>query len=260
MFKKISIILIVSVVLIGGNFVFAKNDKNTDIPEQDGVYDVPGHPELKVRVFVHKAGAGKPTPAPEWQCGLSDPDSSAVVDKEVWKLPSTWTYNLNLSTVPSSINGSANLVTIAKNAFTAWTNELKNKVTIVRGTDTLITRKGLDGKNIIIWGTAPGSALGVTYIWYYPSSGEVVELDTILNTKFVWTWSGGNSTCAYTESYDAQAILTHELGHWFGLDDEYDTANYRNATMYGYGFKMDAKADTLTAGDIDGVKAIYSVK
>jgi len=254
MIKKIFAILIVSVVLVGGNFVFAKNDKNIDIPEQDGVYDVPGHPELKVRVFVHRAG-GKPIPTPVLRCELDDPDSPAVVHKEVWKLPSEWTYNLNPGSAPSLI-GSENAVTITENAFAAWTNELKNKVTINRGVDTPITRKGLDGKNIITWGTASGSALGITYIWYNPGTGEVTELDTILNTKFLWTWSG-DSTCAYTNSYDAQAILTHELGHWFGLDDEYDAVKYQNATMYGYGFKMDAKADTLTTGDIEGVKTIY---
>ena len=255
MLKKIFIFLIISVVLIGGNFVFAKNDKNADIPEQDGVYSVPGHPDLKVRVFVHKAGVGKPAPTPVEICGLADLDSSAVVDKEVWKLPSKWTYNLNPNSAPSSV-GSGNAATITDNAFKAWTSELKNQVTITRGDDTTITRKGLDGKNIVTWGTASGSALGVTYIWYNPTTGAVTELDTILNTKFSWMWSGGVSTCAWTNVYDAQDILTHEIGHWFGLDDEYTSA-FVNNTMYGFGSTGDAKADTLTTGDINGLKAIY---
>jgi len=237
--------------------VFAKNDKNLDIPEQDGVYNVPGHPDLKVRVFVHRVN-GKPAPTPAWQCGLSDPDSSAVVDKEVWKLPSKWTYNLNPNSAPSSV-GSGNAATITDNAFKAWTSELKNQVTITRGDDTTITRKGLDGQNIVTWGTASGSALGVTYIWYNPATGAVTELDTILNTKFAWTWSGGISICAWTNTYDAQDILTHEIGHWFGLDDEYTSA-FVNNTMYGFGSTGDAKADTLTTGDINGVKVIYSIK
>ena len=255
--KKIlfaSFLIIVLAFAFSLNFTFAKNDKNTDIPEQDGVYDVPGHPELKVRVFVHKIG-GKPAPTPVWGCGLPDPGSEAVVDKEVWKLPSEWTYNLNPGSAPSSV-GSGNAATITDNAFRVWTDVINKKVKIFRGADTPITRKGYDGKNIITWGSASGSALGVTYIWYYPSTGLVAELDTILNTKFFWMWSGGLSTCAWSNSYDAQGILTHELGHWFGLDDEY-TSEYENNTMYGYGYKRDAKADTLTTGDIDGVKAIY---
>src|SRR4030043_708207 len=122
MTKKISIILIVFAVLIGGNFVFAKNDKNIDIPEQDGVYDVPGHPEMKVRVFVHHIGKGKPVPpTPVWQCGLDDPQSLAVVDMEAWHLPTSWVYNLNPSSVPSSVGG-GNLFTIVENGFNEWEN------------------------------------------------------------------------------------------------------------------------------------------
>jgi len=267
MTKKFLGILTILVIIAGVsvNLALAKNDKvaedpSTDsgqvIPEENGTYDVPGHPELKVRVFVHKVGAGKPAPIPMWQCGLSDPNSTFIVSGAGWKLPENFIYNLNLNNVPALV-GSANWPLIAENSFNVWENEISKKVNVTRGADTTVARKGLDGKNIVAWGSASGSTLGVTYIWYYPSSGAVVELDTIMNTKFVWTWSGGTSTCAYTNSYDAQSILTHELGHWFGLDDEY-TLDYKNNTMYGYGSKGDAKADTLTTGDIDGAKDIYN--
>ena len=77
-----------------------------------------------------------------------------------------------------------------------------------------------------------------------------------MNKAYVWTWSGGTTDCAYTESYDAQNILTHEIGHWFGLDDEY-TDEYIENTMYGYGSKWEVKKNTLTTGDINGLQAIY---
>lgn len=257
MAKKFFAILITLIIVLGisSNLVLAKNDKTGDIPEEDGIYDVPGHPELKVRVFVHNVKPGKPAPpTPSLQCGLSDPDSKAVVDGAGWKLPATFTYNLNLNNVPALV-GSGNWPVIAENSFKVWENAIHNKADVTRGANTNISRKALDGKNIVAWGSASGSTLGVTYIWYYPDTMEVVELDTILNNKFVWTWSG-SSTCAYTNSYDSQNILTHEIGHWFGLDDHY-TEDYVNNTMYGYGFKMDAKGDTLTSGDILGLQAIY---
>ena len=46
------------------------------------------------------------------------------------------------------------------------------------------------------------------------------------------------------------------LGHWFGLDDEYDTA-YSNNTMFGYGSKAELKKITLENGDKIGIDNIY---
>lgn len=79
-----------------------------------------------------------------------------------------------------------------------------------------------------------------------------------MNEKSSWNWANQNTNllCGWTNVYDAQNILTHELGHWFGLDDHL-TANYQNNTMYGYGSKGEVKKDTLTQGDIDGINAIY---
>ncbi len=258
MFKKLFIVLIVSLVVVSGfslTSVFAKNDKNADIPEIDGIYDVPGHPEMKVRVFTHKAKPG-PVPQPTLVCGLPDADSFALIGKTGWKLPSSWTYYINSGSMPSSINGS--LAEIAAQSFKSWTDVAN--VTISNVGTTTVGRKGFDGKNIITWGTASGSALAVTYTWYYTSTGEVAEVDTIMNKKFTWTWSDPDvwtdPACAYSNSYDAQNILTHELGHWFGLNDHY-TADYANATMFGYGSKQETKKDTLTTGDIYGIQAIY---
>jgi hypothetical protein len=259
--KKVFFIAIVAILAlaIGAGQVFAKNDKNADdewvAPEQDGTYDVPGHPGLKVRVFVHREKPAKPGPVSNLQCGLSDPDSSAPVAGAGWIIPDgTWKYRINPS-APSTI--SPNLDAIVSNSFAAWMNttDLKNSgVNLQSGGTTSTNRAVYDGQNIIAWGRASASALGVTYIWY--QGGVAKELDTIMNNKFTWNWSGGSTACAYANVYDAQNILTHELGHWFGLDDHY-TCDYADNTMYGYGSKGEVKKDTLTKGDISGINAIY---
>lgn len=265
--KKIYAILMLAVMLIPGNALLqAKPDQSKQdatineeftFPEKDGVYDVPGHPELKVKVFVHKVKGGKPspTPSPAPICGLSDTDSNATVSSAGWHLPANWTYKLNLESVPSSV-GSSNLAAIAGRAFSVWSVNSGVNFTAV-GTTT-IARAANDGQNIIAWGRTSGSALAVTYTWYYPDTGLVANVDTIMNQKFFWRWTDQSATpnCADANSYDAQDILTHELGHWMGLDDEY-ADNYVYNTMYGYGSKGEVYKDTLTTGDIDGVKAIY---
>lgn len=268
--KIISIFTVLSVflALLAFSPVLAKNNKNTEEftpPEIDGTYDVPGHPEMKVRVFVHK---GKPSPesvpAPALTCP-ADPVSLALVSKAGWHLPEgDWTYRLNISSAPSSFRGS--FAEFTKRSFAEWQGktELNGKVAFVPGANTTVNRARYDGQNIIAWGKISASALAIAYTWYYPSTGLVAENDTIMNNKFAWSWTDQTQNpttdvavaCADQYTYDAQNILTHELGHWVGLNDHY-TGDYIDNTMYGYGSKGEAKKDTLTAGDIAGVNAIY---
>jgi len=255
--KKTFFIPILLVVLLVVAFsVRAEKPKLTDLPEQAGLYDVPGHPELKLRVFVHPdkpVKPGKPTPTiPPYTCIETDPNSLLPVDLAGWKLPNPWTVKLNVFSVPSTVGGS-HLLAIVDNAFNEWLTQIPNKVTVNYNETTNVSRANLDNQNIIAWGNAPASALAVSYIWYKDS--YAVEVDTIMNKKYTWYWSQ-NINCAYQNVYDAQDILTHELGHTFGLDDMYENT-YADHTMYGYGSKGEVKKDTLTQGDIIGVQSIY---
>jgi hypothetical protein len=279
MIKKIFSLLFVAVFIFA--FVVtalplsAKNiaPLGIGIPDKAGVYDVPGNSKLKLRVFVHEDkgfDAGKangkpaPAPAPTETCvagAVGDPDSSAVVPGAGWKLPAVWQYRLNLASVPSSVGG-ANLPVIASSAFSAWQSAVApGFVVITRGANTNTTRAVFDGQNIITWGRTSGSALAVSYIWYDQTTGVATEIDTIMNNKFKWEWSdpstwSAGQICAYGGYYDAQEILTHELGHTMGLDDVY-TIDYAHNTMYGYGSPSETKKDTLTIGDVIGVAGLY---
>lgn len=251
-----------AIALLTAPAAFAAHGSRSPIPEKSGVYDDPDHPGVKVRVFVHpEPGRGaqpeKPTTSESSAlvCNLADPDSSALVAAAGWKLPATWTYNLNPSSVPSSVGG-GNLATIVGNGFADWTAAANSKVTFTQGSNTSVARQAYDQKNIIAWGRTSGSALGVTYVRYYTSTGQVVDVDTIMNKKFAWKWANSNS-CAEPTVYDAENIITHELGHWIGMDDEYDAA-YVDNTMYGYGSKGEVKKNTLTTGDNAGAAAIYN--
>lgn len=226
------------------------NPNANTVPERNGDYPDPEHPGVRVRVFVHEP---KEKPSTSVSAVCDNPTSSAVDGKTGWKLPSTnWNYKINTSTVPSSVGGS-NLSAIVTNGFNAWTSSISSssKPTLVPAGTTTKTRSAYDGQNIIAWGRTSGNALGVTYTRYYTSTGLVVDVDTIMNQKFPWTLN----TCS-ANAYDAANILTHELGHWFGLNDHY-TSNFVNNTMYGYGSKAETKKVTPEQGDKDGINLIY---
>lgn len=241
-----------------------------DLPEVSGTYDVPGRPGMKLKVFVHYGKTdnetkkyGRPAPQPTLSCQSStstDLDSNSIVKPAGWKMPSAWVYRLNIGSVPSTVGG-ANLQTITNSSFSVWTNAMNSAVAISRGADTNANRAVFDGQNIIAWGRTSGSALAVSYVWYNPTTGALAEVDTIMNNKFTWYWSNpagwiSGETCAYQGVYDAQNILTHELGHTVGLDDEYAT-EFQNNTMFGYGQTGETKKDTLTSGDINGAYSLY---
>ncbi len=256
---------------------------SVELPEQAGVYNVSGNPHLKLRVFTHPANnqnygkadnldkggsKNKPLPTPPTKvCQNTDTvdlPSTTIVDGAGWKLPATWTYYLNLNSVPTTV-GSNNLASIAKNAYASWlaVPAVDQKVIIIPGGDTTVSKAQRDNKNIVAWGKAPGNALAISYIWYNTSTFPAIatEVDTIMNVKFSWYWSDPSSwstgkTCAYSGVYDAQNIMTHEFGHTFGLDDEYTDA-YINNTMYGYGSTGETNKNTLTDGDKTGVANLY---
>ena len=174
------------------------------------------------------------------------------------RLSSNVVYRLNQSSAPSTVR--SNLPTITTNSFSAW-DTATNGITFTRGSNTSVTRARNDGQNIIAWNRLSSSTLGVTYIWYNSDTGAVVNVDTIMNSRHPWTWTNPSTTnpdqtCPTTNAYDAQNILIHEIGHWVGLDDLYDTAD-EDLTMYGYGSKQELKKDTLESGDISGAGTIY---
>ncbi len=256
----LALVLVVSPVLAAkpsGNYL-------PEVSEESGIYDVPGRADMKVRVIVHKA---KPDPSPvlALACDLADLESSAVVSAEAWRLPAVWSYKLNTASVPSLVGGS-NLPEIVSESFDAWKSAVPGHFTIDNAGTTSKTRQALDFESIIAWGRTSGTALATTYIWYYTANYKVADVDTIMNKKFAWSWSDpdtwgasgadAGTTCAYEKSYDAQNVMIHELGHWFGLDDEYVSA-YANNTMYGSASTKETKKDTLTTGDKLGVQAIY---
>lgn len=243
----VSFLLVVTAVLVSFRVSFAQNPP--EIPERNGDFAVPDRTDIRVRVFVHEPKA-KPISLATAAICENPQDFVSTVGATSWKLPAgTWKYKVNTSSAPSSVLG---LATTVSNSFNAWTSAITSspKPSLVDDGATLKTRNALDFENIITWGRTKGSALGVTYVWYYTATNLVADVDTIMNKKFPWSMS------CDTTSYNAENILVHELGHWFGLNDEYG-AGYIDNTMYGYGSKAETKKITPESGDKAGINLIY---
>ncbi|MBI2012099.1 matrixin family metalloprotease [Candidatus Daviesbacteria bacterium] len=223
---------------------------SADVPEVNGEFDDPKDKMVKVRVFVH----GRRSHNTQSNNICTDADSTRRVDTERWRLPASVTYNINPSSVPASVGADnfSNLITQA--SFSVWQSAVLSKVNFSRGSDTNTSSSSYDGQNIVAFGNTSSFTLGVTYIRYMRFSRQVVDVDTILNKNL--SWGMLNACVNNTSSYDVQNILTHELGHWIGLDDEY-SSRFVNHTMYGYGYKGEIRKTTLTSGDINSAKSIY---
>ena len=240
----------------------ASSSQSQTSTQSSGVYDVPGHPNLKVRIFTHfpKINFGKLPNLPS--CNVSDPDSTKIVDQNPGTIPTgKWSYYINYSSAPSSISNN-NLKSLVSKAFNAWQTktDVGQKVIFSEaGSAKTTSYNPLDGKNVIAWGNIQSGAIAETAAVYDPDTGRMVETDTILNSNknIKWGWTPYASTaCPDTSKYDVQDVLTHEIGHWIGLRDEYDSS-YADNTMFGNAALGEIKKDTLTQGDRSAANIIY---
>ncbi len=164
-------------------------------------------------------------------------------------LPFRWYTTANYWINPSNKYGFSESDVVAAITVSAgtWDKETNFEVFSYQGT-TKRSAGSYDGYNVISWGYYRAGVIAVTYIWYIGNS--IIETDTRLNTYYKWSLNGE------ARKMDVQNIMTHEFGHWCGLDDLYDDKDYW-LTMYGYASYGETYKRTLGFGDILGLKAVY---
>jgi len=115
-----------------------------------------------------------------------------------------------------------------------------------------------DYKNVITWGSAQKGVVAYAVIWYTSNTGEIVDADIVLNSYYKWGIADGDETTTdFTDKFDIRNIVTHEAGHWSGLDDIYDS-RYSAMTMYGYATPGEEIKRSLEPGDIAGIQYVYA--
>jgi len=176
-------------------------------------------------------------------------DSMTNPDYELMGLH--WATTANYWINPNNRYGfsSSAIVNVLKTSANTWDKETAFAVFSYKGTISRSAGKR-DSYNVISFGKYQAGAIAVTYLWYNRYTFQIVETDTKLNTVYGWSLTGE------TRKMDVQNIMTHEFGHWCGLDDLYGDVDYW-LTMYGYGDYGETYKQTLGLGDINGLKAVY---
>ncbi len=139
-------------------------------------------------------------------------------------------------------------------AFAQWTRvgdavpeaAVKNTVDAAASDDTHKVQFMADA-----WPYDP-NALAVTVFSYKKSTGELVDADIFINATGPCISTKKSDDC-----YDLQAVLTHEAGHFMGLDHN---ADEHDAVMYPSAQPGDTTKRTLTSDDMAGVIATYGGK
>ena len=185
----------------------------------------------------------KPSPIPSTDDSSTNPDYGTL--SYHWYTTASYYVNgaNNIGLTPSDV---VTAVTISANT---WDVETSNAVFSFIGSTDL--KAGLrDNFNVVSFGTYKRGVIGVTYLW--SSGGRLLETDTILNTYYGWSLTGGSG------KMDVQNIMTHEFGHWCGLNDLYANKDYW-LTMYGYSNYGYTYERTLGLGDILGLQSVYGI-
>ena len=108
-----------------------------------------------------------------------------------------------------------------------------------------------DGHNVVGFAPLGGYYAGYTCIWW--SNGSIVEADMRLDTGTRWALS--SSGCS--NELMMEALVTHEVGHAFGLAHVGEGSHGRlTMSVYIDGLCENQEA-TLGLGDMRGLEALY---
>lgn len=153
-----------------------------------------------------------------------------------------------------SFTGGVDEFTAVVDSFQQWAN--------VRGSNLVIRYEGTsgagdsnDGRNAIVFDNAGALGAGIFGVTttYFTSAGVITEADMVLNdSTFAWDTLGYGTTGTVGRAF-IENIVTHEAGHFLGLDHSFNAS----ATMYPQAQLGAINGHSLNADDAAGIAAAY---
>jgi hypothetical protein len=165
-------------------------------------------------------------------------------------------YWINERGSPQLSNGSE--IAAIHSSFQTWANVASANVRAVYRGTTPVTGVGHDGMNVISFTDAStplgSSTIAATFSFFKSEIGGdglihlvIDEADVLFNPAL------GFSTSADDSKFDIQSILTHELGHFLGLDH----SALVSSVMGPFGVTGVLDQRTLAYDDIAGITEMY---
>lgn len=229
--------------------------------------------DVGLRVWTTRSGAVhvaryKPAAEPQLVPSVAGDPCSDTFEPNYsgFKWTSNYLWYFNSGSTPSG-NNADNVETDLRAATTHITQENNNcgrgdsvsathsyggRNSMSVNIDTSAHCTSSDGTNETGFGTLPSGTIALTCTWFSGSTAN--ESDMRMNKdSFNWITDEG-SGCQTAMNVDD--IATHERGHTFGMDDEYNSS-HDEMTMYGYSNSCETKKETLSLGDMLRLESIY---
>jgi hypothetical protein len=97
--------------------------------------------------------------------------------------------------------------------------------------------------------------IALSLVHHVPETGEIVDVDLAMKGFISWEpFELCSDECAEACAFDLAGTVTHELGHFFGLDH----SGIPDATMAEGTFPGDCKKRSLHEDDADGICTVYA--